>query len=238
MNVMKEKQLPLVTFKQKKINIVLMDISKLTPEEKAQLKAQLEAELQAEKDAEKQLRETYKTLVDETINQMFPLLEETSKQLAIVKSSVYEAFQSALVIKSEIYGVKEEQRSNTFTNCDANRRITLGQYVTDDYDDTVNEGITKVKNFLAGLAKDAESEMMVKGIIKLLSRDSKGNLKASRIMQLRQMANESGNAEFLDGVKIIESAYRPAVSKFYIKAERKAEQNKWISIPLGMTEAD
>jgi hypothetical protein len=116
-------------------------------------------------------------------------------------------------------------------------RITLGNYETDNYDDTVNVGIEKVKECLKSLAKDSESSLLVEGVLKLLSRDQKGNLKASRVLQLRKMAEQSGNEKFIDGVRIIEDAYSPAVSKTFVKAEYKNEQNEWVAVPLGMTEA-
>jgi len=79
--------------------------------------------------------------------------------------------------------------------------------------------------------------MLVNAVLKLLSRDQTGNLKASRVMQLRKMADESGNELFIDGVRIIQEAYRPEVSKYYVRAEFKNEQGAWVNVPLGMTEA-
>lgn len=211
---------------------------KMTEAERLEFEAFKETkQKQAAAEKAKQDRETYKSLVDETINSVFPDLGTISQALSLKKKEVYEAFQKALVLKSEIFENKTETRSNTFTNKEGSRRITLGQYETDAYDDTVNEGIAKVKAFISSLAKDSESTMLVDAIMRLLAKDQKGNLKASRVMQLRKMSQESGNEEFIDGVKIIEDAYRPEVSKFYIKAEYKNEQGAWVSLPLGITEA-
>lgn len=210
----------------------------LNPEEKAQYEA-FKAEQAKKQKAElqRQNRDAYKNLVNETINSIFPTLEIVSGELATKKSMVYNAFHQALVMKQEIYDVKPDQRSNTFTNDEGTHRITLGQYTIDNYDDTVNEGIEKVKKYISSLAKDKESSMLVNGLMKLLSRDQQGNLKASRVMQLRKMAEESQNEVFIDGVKIIEASYRPAVSKYYVKAEKKNEHGAWVIVPLGMTEA-
>jgi len=210
----------------------------MTAEEQQQFEAFKVQQVAAQKKAkEKEDRETYKALVDETINAIFPDLQTVSEDLKQKKTAVYDAFQKALTMKAEIYETPAEQRSNTFTNVKGDRRITLGQYVTDNYDDTVNEGVAKVKEYIGSLARDKESSMLVGAILKLLSKDQQGNLKASRVMQLRKMAEESGNETFIDGVRIIEASYRPAVSKFYVKAEYKNEMGAWISIPLGMTEA-
>jgi hypothetical protein len=78
---------------------------------------------------------------------------------------------------------------------------------------------------------------MVKMLLKLLSRNAAGELKASRITQIRKMAEESGNERFMQGVKIIEDAYQPSVSKNFIRAEVKNEKGAWVNIPLGITEA-
>jgi hypothetical protein len=186
---------------------------------------------------DKENREAYKAIVNETIDAIFPDLQEISANLCEKKLKVYQAFEQALVLKREVYGIVPDQQSNMFTNTAGNRRITLGQYTVDNYDDTVNEGIAKVREFIGSLAKDADSNMLVGAILKLLSKDQQGNLKASRVMQLRKMAEESGNDQFIDGVRIIQDAYKPIVSKRYVRAEFKDELGQWKNVPLGMTEA-
>ncbi len=174
----------------------------------------------------KENREAYKQLVDEVVREVFPTLQEVSSNLARSKQAVYDRFADALKLKEEIFNVRDEQRTNTFTSSDGKYRITLGNYQTDDYDDTVNEGIAKVKEVIASFANDDNSRLLVDAIMKLLSRDAKGNLKASRVMQLRKLAADSGNAELIDGVEIIEKAYRPQISKTFVRAEYKDEVGK------------
>ena len=129
------------------------------------------------------------------------------------------------------------RRSHTFMNADGTRRITLGNHVADGYDNTVEEGIAIVKEFLNSLAKDDESKALINTILRLMSRDMKGNLKASRVIQLRRTAEDLGNERFLEGVRIIEESYRPELSKQYIRAEYKNEDNALVTVPLGMTES-
>lgn len=210
----------------------------MTPAERAEFEAFM-AQKRAKEEAEKrdQDRETYKQLVDESIEMCFPSLKAIAEQLSDGKKLCYNTFAQVVEMKGDTYGVKDGQKSHTFTHRTLPYRITLGNYETDNYDDTVNVGIEKVKEFLKSLAKDNNSELLVEGVLKLLSKDQKGNLKASRVLQLRKMAEQSGNAEFMDGVRIIEDAYRPAISKTFVKAEYKNDQNEWIAVPLGMTEA-
>lgn len=197
---------------------------------------------QAKKEAEqkaKEQRELYSKMVDEEIENSIPELSSLSEQIKTTKETVYGNFKTILEMKQEIFAskIKDSQRSHTFTNSEGNKRITFGVYVTDGYRDTVEEGIDIVKEVISGFANSAETESLVKMVLKLLSRDAKGTLKASRIVQLRKIAEESGNERFIEGVKIIEEAYQPAVSKQYVRAEIKDEKGQWKVIPLGMTES-
>ena len=101
-----------------------------------------------------------------------------------------------------------------------------------------SEGIAKVQQYISSLASDDKSQALVDMVMRLLAKDAKGTLKASRIIQLRKMAEKSGAPEFIEGVKIIEEAYQPIKSRTFLKAYVKDEQTgAWDQIPLGMTEA-
>lgn len=182
-------------------------------------------------------RANYKSIVNELVNDSFPRLQMISELLNSSKNAIVLNFKTAIDMKSELFGVKDDQRSHTFSNEAGNRRITVGYYTLDTYDDTVNEGVAIVKEVIGSLAKDEDSKTLVDGILRLLSKDQKGNLKPSRIMQLRKMASELQNPRLLEGVKIIEESYRPTISKIYIKAELKNEDNAWVAVPLGITES-
>ena len=181
--------------------------------------------------------EAYKAMVDNQIDESFENLTRISNQLKDKKRRILEDFNTAIAIKSELFRVKECQRTHTFTNSDGNKRIMIGNYSLDNYRDTVNEGIAIVKEVVASLAKDAESKAMVNAILKLLSKDQKGNLKPSRVLQLRKMAEDLQHKRLLTGVRLIEESYQPALSKMFIRAEYKSNDGSWTSIPLGMTEA-
>ena len=211
----------------------------MTAKEKAQFdafrreKAKKEAEARAKAE-----RETYRQMVDDEVNSAIPVLLSLSEDIKETKKVVLENFKSILDMKCEVLNVvKDDQRSHTFTNSEGDKRVMLGVYVTDGYRDTVEEGITIVKEYIESLADNEKTKSLVSMVLKLLSRDSKGTLKASRIVQLRKIAEDSNNDRFLEGVRIIEEAYQPAVSKQFVRAEMKNGDGMWVSIPLGMTEA-
>lgn len=211
----------------------------MTAEEMAEFQAFKEAKMKKEAEARaKEQREEYRRLVDDEIEAAIPALQCLSEDIKATKQTVMENFRTILQMKSEVLNLTSDgQRSHTFTNSDGTRRITLGVYTTDGYRDTVEDGIKIVKEYIESLVRDDKSRALVSMVLKLLSKDSKGTLKASRVIQLRKIADDTGDEQFRRGVQIIEESYLPSVSKQYIKAEVKDENGAWKSIPLGMTEA-
>lgn len=212
----------------------------MTAEEKAEFEAfqQAKARKVAEEKA-KADREMYKQMVDEEIENSIPVLLGISEEIKESKQKVLDNFKTILEMKSDLFKtkVRDDQRSHTFTNSKGDKRITLGVYVTDGYRDTVEDGISIVKEYIASLANDEKTQALVNMVFRLLSRDAKGTLKASRIVQLRKVAEDTGDARFLEGVRIIEESYQPEVSKQFIRAEVKDKNGMWKPIPLGMTES-
>ena len=211
----------------------------MTAEEKACFEAFRKSEEKRAAEAKARAdREMYKQLVDDEIEKSIPVLLAVSEKIKQSKQQVLDNFKTILELKGNIFKtVRDDQKSHTFTNSEGNKRITLGVYVTDGYRDTVEDGIGIVKEYIESLAKDEKTKSLVSMVLRLLSRDAKGTLKASRIVQLRKVAEETGDSRFLEGVRIIEESYQPEVSKQFIRAEQKDVNGMWRSISLGMTES-
>ena len=211
----------------------------MTDEELRQFEAfRKEQAAKRAKEQAKRDREAYKELVDETIEEAIPDLQAVSDCIKTVKNGVLNNFRRVIDMKSEVLKLKKDgQRTDTFTNTAGDKRITGGYYETDGYRDTVEDGIAIVKEYIEGLADNKKTKALVKMVLRLLARNAQGTLKASRIVQLRKIAEESEDERFMEGVQIIEEAYQPAISKQFIRAEVKNDNGAWIAIPLGMTEA-
>ena len=179
--------------------------------------------------------------INKTIKKLTPLSESLQKK----KQEVLEEFSALQLLKAELLDIdgKDMPKSHTFTNKAGDRRVTVGVYETDAYDDTVEEGIAIVKGYIEGLAQDERSKQLVKMVMSLLARSANGALKASRVVRLHKLADESGDPRFIEGVRIIEAAYRPAISRTYIRCEVRTIDPEtqvvkdWEALPLGMTES-
>lgn len=211
----------------------------MTAEDAAQFAAfKAEQEKKARQQQRKENRAMYAQLVDEQVALAIPELMSLSEQIKTVKNTVFGNFKSVLDIKADVMSLTKEggQHSHTFTTSDGNMRITLGCNTIEAYRDTVEDGIAMVRSYIESLAKDDNSRALVNAVMRLLARDQKGTLKAGRVLQLRKMADESGDETFQEGVRIIEESYQPTETKLYIRAEFKDDKG-WHIIPLSVTDA-
>ena len=203
---------------------------------------------QAKKDAEKRieaLRGNYAAMSESFINRTIKTMTPLSKTIREKKAAVLEEFSALQKLKAELLDIdgKDMPKSHTFTNKVGDKRVTIGVYETDNYDDTVEEGIAIVKSYIESLAQDEKSSQLVKMVMSLLARSANGALKASRVVRLHKLADESGDERFIEGVRIIEAAYRPAISRTYIRCEVRTIDPEsqvvkdWEVLPLGMTES-
>lgn len=184
-------------------------------------------------------RDQYNAMVDEELAVALPELLSLSEQIKTVKSTVFGNFKAILEMKNEMMALTHDgQRSHTFTNSTNSIRLTLGTHCVDHYRDTAEDGISMVKEYICSLAKDKETKALVEAVLQLLAKDQQGNLKASRVIQLRKLAEKSGNERFIEGVAIIEDSYQPNTSKSYIRLEVRGENGGWKCIPLSVTDAE
>lgn len=211
----------------------------MTPEEFARYKQAMEEQSRRdEAQRAKEEREAYRSLAATTVDEFFPRLESTSNTLSKMKRLLYDSFSQVVETKREVMGAETQgQRSHSFLSTDGTKRIIIGYYQRDGWDETVEDGIAKVRDYISSLAGDEETRKLVDIILDLLSRDGKGNLKADKVLQLDKYAESIQDARFSEGVAIIKEAYRPVRTKDFVRAQVKNAMGGWDDLPLGMTEA-
>lgn len=209
----------------------------MTAEEQEQFAAfKVEQERKARMERRKENRQAYAQIVDEQVRLAIPELMSLSEQIKTVKNTVFSNFRAVLAMKEDVMSLTQAgQHSHTFTTSDGLMRLKLGVNTIDAYRDTVEDGIAMVRKYIESMAKDDNSRELVNAVLRLLSRDQKGTLKASRVLQLRKMAEDTADETFIEGVKIIEESYQPSETKQYIRAEYKDDKG-WHVIPLSVTD--
>jgi len=212
----------------------------MTPAELEEFKAFKAAKAAKQaKEERKEALAAYNKMANSEVDNTVPALKMLSAELSRVKGSIFGNFKALLEMKKDVVKLtKDGQRSHTFMSTDGRTRITLGYYVIDNYKDTANDGIAMIKEYISGLAKDAETQSLVDMVLRLLSKDQKGNLKASRVLQLNAMKDRISDERFSEGVEIIMNAYDPIESKKFIRVEeRDNTESEWRTVPLSITEA-
>lgn len=198
---------------------------------------------QAAQEKREQDIQTYKKLVDEAISQTVPEAHCIQEMLTRTKDGIMDRFRAVIDMKEELFvgskQLKDGRYSDTFTNSESTMRVTVGYNTLDAYDDTYTAGVEMVNTYIESLATDDKSKQLADMVTTLLRERSKaGQLKAQNVLRLEQMAAESKDETFIEGMRIIREAYRPQKSKQFVKVEVKnPETNEWVPITMNMTNA-
>ncbi len=195
-------------------------------------KAALMKELEAEQLAEKEKKQQYKGIVDSTVGSIIEKLQQAANLLADAKTLAYNDLKALLETKQEVYEVKSNQKTHTFTTQDGKYRIIIGVKMLTRWDGTESAGVEKVKQYISSLAKDDNSAQLTELVMNLLNPDKAGNLNPNRIMQLVKLKEKINNKLFTDGVDIIMEAYAPIESKPFIEAYEKDADDQYKNIEL------
>ncbi len=221
------------------------NFDKLSPEEKEQLAR--EAFKSKEKEFAKRAKEEqeahYKNLVDETIEKAVESVGALNIKMTIAKKQIFSDFDTVIELKNELYNgqkwLKSDRVTNTFTNQEGTKRVTIGYHTNDNYLDTYTEGVKMVEEYISSLATDENGQTLADMVKVLLSERGKGGqLKAQNVLRLQRMANDSKNETFIEGMRIISDAYSPTKSKQFVKVEIKGEQNEWLTVSTNMTDCE
>lgn len=215
----------------------MIDLSTLSPEQLEQLEQQLEAKKRAEKDRLNKERDSYKEMVNKTVKKHIVDLQSVSNMISLAKAAVFGDFSAIISLKQELFGIKSGQQSHTFTS-DDNESISLGYRILDRYDDTLDEGIALVREYIDSLAVDEKTSNLVAKLNNLLKKDAKGNLRPNRAIELQNMADGENDEKLKKGVAIILKSYKPVRSTIFVEAEIIDTLGKKQSIALSITSAD
>lgn len=214
-----------------------IEIEDLTQDQLEALEQRIAAKKLAQQNVLLAERASYKELVNQTVREQMIDLQSIANTLSLAKAGVYGAFAAIISLKQELYGAKSGQQSHTFTDDDGNS-ITIGYRVVDKFDDTLDMGISLIRDYITGLAIDPNSANLVDMINSLLKKDAKGNLKPNRVLDLQNLADKVQNDQFYKGVEIIRASYKPVRSAIFIEAEILDAIGRKQSVQLSITSVD
>lgn len=183
-------------------------------------------------------REAYRQLSEDAVDELFPEIEALYEHMQEVKKKVMERFLSILKMRDEAFGTDSKQGQYTFMNGDHGRRITVGRYKKFTHDTTAEPGIEMVKAYLEKLGTDSKTQNLVRMILDLLCENAQGELEPDKILQLDSYAEEFGDEEFSEGMRIIKESLIFDWTKYFFRAQKKTEGGAWKSIPLSMTDVE
>lgn len=222
----------------KKELMATVELDSLSKEEKAQLMRELREQQKADKAAKEAEKSAYVEIREQLVRSKFTKLQALSEQISELKREIFEDSKSLIELKESALQVKLGRHTDKFTTKDGSISINLGRRTTEAWDDTVDAGIEKVQQFIKNMARDDNSATLVETILRLLAKDQKGVLRASKVLELSKLAEKIDDEEFIEGINIIKNAYRPQESCRFIEVKYKNDEGKLKSLPLSMSSVD
>lgn len=213
-----------------------LNLGDLTEAQRLELMKQIKQEERDKKQKRNEELKNLKEMTNEIVEEVFIDASIVQKVQTEFKKETFDKFKSLIGIKEDLFNVKDNQRSHTFTTDDG-KSVTLGYRLTDAFDDTVHVGIEKVKNWVFSEVNGTNNENIKKIISNMLKEDKNGNLNAKRVLELRNIATDINDEELNEAVEIIEKAYKPQKSCYFIDISYKDENGKKVSMPLSVSAA-
>lgn len=203
-----------------------LDISKLSPQHKAQLMAQLEAEAKAEKQKLKEDRKAYKELTYDFVNRNIDSLLHHNDITGAIIEKLFQDYEPVKGLKQQVYG-HEYQDSHTSTLPDGSASITIGHNVTINFDGTESSGVQKIKDFITSLL-DENADDNTKKLAKMVNiflkvNPKTGMLNPSKIIELSKLREEFSDERFDDGLDIIFQAQIRVQNSMYVSGWKYVE---------------
>ena len=213
-----------------------MDVKNMTAEERAQMKSQLAEEDRQEALRKQEQKDAYMQMKDQFLERNLEKLKALSDQMQALKKEIFDDAETLIKLKDELFHTKTDRQSNTFSHESGKYSISLGNRINEGWDDTCEQGIEKVKEFLKTLAKDDNSAALVETIMRLIAKNNKGMLKASKVLELEKLANKIQSAELTEGLNIIKNSYRPKPTCQFISVTMKDDNGNEKQLPLSLSQ--
>ena len=214
-----------------------IDINALSPEQIKDIAKQISDQKKAEKEKRAVDLQALEKLAADSMTESIKILRDASEALERAKAKVFQDFEPYLKMKIETIGVRSNQQTHTITvGADS---IKLGYRITDGYGENAAYGIAMVHKFLGSLGKDENSKKVLSIAYRLLQRNGNGDLDSKKVLELRQIADKDfPDTDFQRGVELIQSEYKPKVSRWFVEAVYKDGTGIEKSIPLSITSVD
>ncbi|HCY83157.1 MAG TPA: hypothetical protein DHV22_16920 [Xanthomarina gelatinilytica] len=197
----------------------ILDLTKLTEADKAELMAQLEAETKAKKQKQKDDRKAYKELTHEFVERNIDNLLNHNDITGILIEKLFKDYQPVRELKQEVYG-HDHQDSYTSTLPDGSASITIGHNVSIKFDGTEASGVNKIKEFIKSLSDGNNNQntiKLAKAVDTFLKINPKtGMLNPSKIIELSKLRDEFNDERFDDGLDIIFNAQIRTQNSMYV----------------------
>jgi len=220
------------------MNNQTIDVNSLSASEMKTLSAAISARDKIEKNKRTEEIKCLKGMQDDLCYLWLDKLVSFNAAQAAVVDSIFKDAAPLIALKSELYDIKDNQGSHTFTARDGSGSITVGHNMIIGFDGTSDIGVDKIQMYLSSLSKDDVNRDKIEKILNvLMKRNKKGELNPTRIVDLSNLKSDIDDDLFSEGVDIVVAAQFKTRTSSYVEGwSRVIDKNgKEIKIQFRIT---
>jgi len=211
------------------MSTAVIDITQLSPEQKAELMAQLNQEQELAEMEARTKRELYEQQRETTIQSLMGQALEINDIMQGFKNEAFAELRFLSEFISETT-TKEDWKGNfTIKSRDGKFKIEYSRQVLGDFDERSNEAVNLISEFVSErYQQDAPTRKLV---VSLLERKN-GQLDIKMVQKLYAMENEFSDEKWLKGLQLLKDSWQSGDSKEYVRFWQKDSANGWKAIKL------
>lgn len=153
---------------------------------------------------------------DEFISQAIGKVKSLQNDLQLFKLYAFEVTEALQAELMQLKNSKRLSQSNYFfVNADSTMKVEVNTHYRPEYGETLNIGIGKMHDWIESTIKKADKKLAVV-VQKALSKDSKGEYNANKLMELISLEKEINDPLFSEACDDLRSSFKKGTSNVYM----------------------
>jgi len=188
----------------------------MTAEERKELARlkELEAKQKQSRQAQKQ---AYDELLEENVPELVENIIPMLEKLDAFKASIWKRCEILREQLLEIFDEKTDQSSWSFRTKNGDYFIRIGYNTDVKFDDSVNAGVAKIKEYIGSLADSTHANVLNEMVTLLMRPTKTGSLNPRRLLELAEKKAVIHDPLFHEGIDIILASQQKTKGSTYIE---------------------
>jgi hypothetical protein len=212
-----------------------LDISKLSPEQLADIEAKIAQKKKSDAAKRQKERKAYEAERDNFVKRIHNKAVNLRIALLDFKEEVTEGMQQHAVRLAD-YGTLRSNSKGGFQITDSDNTIGIARLRDTEptWDERATKGVELIKDFLLDTVKKRDKDLF-EILMSFLERNQKGDLETSRVMALLQHESKFDDTRWVEGLRLLRESYSNVLKGYGYLFKEKDKEGKWQTLTLNFS---